>query len=217
MPVPNLYRKSPEGAIASFDFVDLVAGVGYLTLYPLNTSAASATTERLLNRSLPSLITTSASSAALNLNITKTFEITFGKPTQIAPADLIMRVGMECSGLAIGANFHIYDIVVKKIRADASEETIGSNAGPQGYFHAGSGNASAVVTAFCALSQTAFGVGEKLSITARFFVGGGGSTNRIVKIFWDTGRGMVMAYTNVDGETTNPGGLFFYVPIKIDN
>lgn len=47
MPVPIHYRRSAEGAIASYDYVDLAEGTGIVTVYGFGSDASGAITQAL--------------------------------------------------------------------------------------------------------------------------------------------------------------------------
>lgn len=95
MPVPIFYRKTPEGSIATYNFIDLAEGTGVVQYYGAKVSGAYLlTTNQLYSDEITTSGTAITSSAYVQSNSVN-FDLTFNKPQNIK-GDVLVNHTLGC-------------------------------------------------------------------------------------------------------------------------
>lgn len=197
MSVPQVYRKSAEGTIASYSFYDLTTGTGYKKFYGIDSISGANAIYSLVTEAVTSN-TDSTTFSSCNLN----FDLDINVPTILkGRAFFEQPIGVATAGDTITISGAFY-----KVNSGGTASLIGTpvslDISPNAL---GSGNSWCYITGSVDIPQPlVFKKGEK--IRYNIIVSGIASTGRL---FHDT-RGVSVSasypFTN----------LIVYLPFRID-
>lgn len=218
MGVPVVYRKTTEGSITTYDFVDAVEGLGYSKFYGIYQASGSA----ILNRNSAPSQTPSYAWSDATTTLTKQHEVdwdlAFAVPAIVGNGTLIVSCYLDAANHNQEATGRM-DVLLYKVDASAVETLLAQASGSTISWSAntnGSHSAATKVT----LPISKIKAGEKLRVTTQFWTkvnGGSACTWRL----WNDGlqRGTTL-YDEFDGTTDlgfkNETDLIVTIPFKID-
>jgi hypothetical protein len=119
MALPNRYQNLGEGAVASYDFVELASGVGSVTLYPVTTSGAGLLSVNPAYNHPEGITGTSSNGCVRAVNNTAdvNFDLTINKPIilkgkcYVSFKNILRRIGGGTGGVASTFIVNLYKVV----------------------------------------------------------------------------------------------------------
>jgi hypothetical protein len=221
MALPNYYISSGEQAIATYDFLDLAARVGYKTFYGAIASGATTVSYVLTANTMdsyPPLFSGAITGTASQWNTEKDldFDVTFSNP-QIIQGDLIINSTSDMAGSAGGtANKSQIIYTAYHVNTSGTETTLGTvttnaNSVP------GIGWISQRDLVKIPIAQTKFKNGEKLRVNLllQTYYETAISTKQWALYFDPSNRGDSIGYDRYYNAKQNTD-LKILIPFKID-
>jgi hypothetical protein len=156
MGFPRKYSNVSEGAIASYDYIDAIGGVGYKTFYGSGGEDSTGNTYFLTNNSLDSAHDNLLSSNSTSTPLSIDFDITFNTTAIVESANAILNFTIATAGSSSGyIDFTIYHV------RDSTATSIGTTRS-QTY------SSSFVYRELLniALTRSVFTIGDKLRLNA---------------------------------------------------
>ena len=222
MPVPIMYRKSGEGAIASYAYTDIAEGTGVVLFYGFNSHDDGTDDYHLgINavRSNDKITINTAAGAANAKRLDIDFDVTFNRPQNIK-GNAIGTISW-IAGDSNTANYGGTSYAVMKIRKwDGTTETeIASNTKSETFTVPNlEANGTVKLVRANIASVNHFKKGETLRVTIELWSTGGSSGTTIGLCHDPADRAVTTAEYGVSGidlapETTQ---LKIYVPFVLD-
>ena len=215
MTLSVVYRKSGEGSIASFNFVDIATGTGFVDFY-----AGTSANRNLLRSNLwwSDTITTSgaATSATFTKNIDKDFDVTFLKPT-IIDGETVLNVPWAISSNISAKEFTSFvQATVKKFDGTTETDLITASGAVLAFVSPGVVQREYIDAFTIDIPRTNFRAGDTLRLTMEVW----GKSEGGVLAIWYLGHDPKARAGNNDKDAfnwgTTPTTLLFQVPFKID-
>ncbi len=205
MAMQSYYRKSSDGAVASYDWFDLAAGAGYSTFYAVAAVNDSTTDYWLTSKQI------SGDQAKYDLQVSSgntelNFDITFNNPIITAAADAYINVAMETetstNGYIIATIFHVDSASNETSLGTATTSTRSNSGGGAEYYK---------IAIKVPIIEKSFSIGDKLRLSMDLYKTAGANK---VKIYFDPiGR---TSFTELGTGATINSTLALYLPLKID-
>jgi hypothetical protein len=202
MPIPIYYRKSAEGATASYDWFDFASNVGYKRFYAAGATHASAAKVYFLTTT--SGMNSDFENCGYDGNSADIdFDITFNMPIILAASNVYVNVSTRSQNAATTSHFHITVYHVTGV-TETSLGTIESSTITQG----GAGSAYYRRAVVVPITEKHFKKGDKLRINLVWTCSNGGY------VYFDPASSLSL--TEATTGRTIGTNLTVDVPIKID-
>lgn len=173
MGVPRVYRQSPQGVVATYDYTSFLDGVGYETFYALATLGTAGITYKLVTQTTPSITDVAAtgnvrpelestsgskSNTASALALTKTFSSDLFNKPRIVEGTFNALIGMIISS----ANAPTCSFIITVYKNDGSTQTqLGTATSAE---FADSGGIASLFAIPVTISRAKIGIGDYLQV-----------------------------------------------------
>ena len=212
MTLPTPFTTTSQ-TLASFNYLDLVQGVGYSTFYAVNHADYQELSTQQISSQTPKIeYTISATTPTLYSDVS--WEITFNVPLEIADAPLFVESTVEGSTGNRGTTQRM-DVVVSHIDKDSNVTQIGTATGAEVTQSTSKQESHRLITKVD-LTRKHFSIGEKLRVNTKVYGELSSVGNTVdITLYVDGANRTTSEYDQKDLTVKNKTNIIVNVPFEV--